>query len=178
MEQAPYSSEVLRLLCTRSAIRDYAAEPVAEGTVQSMVRALVSAPSASNKQAWAFILVRSQDRLNAVRAFSPGVLGNPTLLLVACIDHSRYEETDDAHVRQQGRLCVAMAVENFLLAAHALGLGACPVSSFSPGPIRLLLDLPDHLEPILLVVAGHPARAPQPPPRREIEEVVRYETYG
>ncbi|RJL21228.1 nitroreductase family protein [Bailinhaonella thermotolerans] len=168
---------VLRAILTRSAVRSYTAEPVPDAMVESMVRAMVSAPSASNQQAWAFVVVRDPVRLHSVRSFAPGVIGEPSLLLVACLDHSRYSDSDGAHVRRQGKLCVAMAVENFLLAAHALGLGACPVSSFLPGPIRLLLNMPDHLELILLVAAGHPATKPNPSTRRDLDEVVRYDGY-
>ncbi|MFC6929020.1 nitroreductase family protein [Actinomadura yumaensis] len=169
----------MRVLRTRSVIREFTGEPITDADVDALVTAMVAAPTGSNRQAWAFIVIREPQRLLSVRAFAPGVIGTPPLLLVACHDHSRYTDEDDARVvRELGRLCVAMAVENFMLAAHALGLGACPASSFLPEPIRLLLDMPAHLEPVLLVSAGHPAHPPQPSERRDIDEVVRYDSYA
>ncbi|MFC4913033.1 nitroreductase family protein [Actinomadura gamaensis] len=174
----PDPDAVLRVLRTRSVVREYTDEPISDADVEALVTAMVTAPTASNRQAWAFIVVREPQRLLSVRAFAPGVIGIPSLLLVACHDHSQYTAEDANTDRPLGRLCVAMAVENFLLAAHALGLGACPASSFLPDPIRLLLNMPAHLEPVLLVSAGHPACPPHPSERRAIDQVVRYDSYA
>ena len=74
-------------------------------------------------------------------------------------------------------LCVAMAVQNLLLAAHALGLGGCPSASFRKQPIRRVLGLPDRLEPLLLVPIGHPARPTEAAPRRNRNEVISHERW-
>ncbi|MGW0802455.1 nitroreductase family protein [Nonomuraea sp. NPDC002799] len=176
MTATPRTPDVLGVIRTRTVVRQYTAEPVSDATVRTLVAAMTAAPSASNLQAWAFVVVRDQARVRSVRAFAPGMVGRPALVLVACLDHSGYGE--EVHPRQVGRLCVAMAVQNFLLAAHALGLGACPASSFLAAPIRLLLDMPPHLEPVLLVSAGYPAvtSPPSPPsPRRALHEVVHHD---
>ncbi|MDJ1135475.1 nitroreductase family protein [Streptomyces iconiensis] len=161
---------------TRCAVREYTEDPVDDDTVESMLSALLSAPSGGNAQAWAFVLVRAPARIRQLRAFAPGVVGKPTVLLVACFDAQR----DEAHAIGQhaGPLCVSMAVENFLLAAHAHGLGACPTSSFRGEQVRLLLELPPHLDPVLMVAAGHPSRPPQRSERRAKEEVISYEIHG
>ncbi|MGK5643643.1 nitroreductase family protein, partial [Streptomyces sp. URMC 126] len=77
--------------------------------------------------------------LRRVRAFSPGIIGTPTLTVVACVDRAQSEKFS-SELYHTSKLCVAMAVENLLLAAHALGLGACPVNSFRRGPISRLLN--------------------------------------
>lgn len=169
---APDAFQVMR---TRSVIRAYTAQPVDDALLEPMLDAMLAAPSASNKQAWAFVVVRDPVRVRRIRAFSPGIIGVPTLVLVACFD--RTQAPDDPGMRQVGRLCVAMAVQNFLLAAHALGLGGCPVSSFLAEPVRALLNLPSHLDPVLVVPVGHPARPAEPSQRRDKAEVIRHETW-
>jgi nitroreductase len=57
---------------------------------------------------------------------------------------------------------VGTAVQTMLLAAHAIGLGAGPVMSFSKAAVGVILQLPDHLSPEALVCLGHPA--PEGPP--------------
>jgi nitroreductase len=52
-----------------------------------------------------------------------------------------------------------------LLAAHALGLGAGPVSSFSRAAVGTVLGLPAGWTPELIVCLGHPAEK-QPGPMR------------
>ncbi|MFF9480698.1 nitroreductase family protein [Streptomyces sp. NPDC014733] len=170
---AARGADALDIIRTRAVVRSYTDEPVGDELLTSLLEAMLAAPSASNKQAWAFLAVREPERVRRVRAFAPGIIGVPPLVLVACVDHARM--TGDPHLRDVGSLCVAMAVENFLLAAHAQGLGGCPVSSFLAEPVQLLLGLPSHLEPLLLVPVGRPDQPLQPSPRRAPQEVVRHE---
>ena len=44
-----------------------------------------------------------------------------------------------------------------LLAAHALGLGSGIVTSFSHAGARVVLNLPEHLSPELIIALGYPA---------------------
>jgi len=72
---------------------------------------------------------------------------------------------------------VAMAAQNMILAAYSLGIGSCPVASFNKAAVRELLEIPEHVEPVLIVSLGYPEEWPRPPARRSLEEVVHYERY-
>jgi len=73
-------------------------------------------------------------------------------------------------------LSVAMAVQNLLLAAQALGLGTCVLT----GPLLAqdalvgALDLPTGHDLTCLVALGHPAELPAPPRRKTIEQIVEF----
>ena len=73
-------------------------------------------------------------------------------------------------------LSVAMAVQNLLLAAQALGLGTCVLT----GPLLVrdalagALDLPACHDLTCLVALGHPAESPVPPRRKTIEQIVEF----
>jgi len=73
-------------------------------------------------------------------------------------------------------LSVAMAVQNLLLAAQALGLGTCVLT----GPLLIqdalagALDLPAGHNLTCLVVLGHPAESPAPPRRKTVEQIVEF----
>jgi len=71
----------------------------------------------------------------------------------------------------------AMAVQNMLLMAYSLGFGSCPVASFSKAGIKELLELPDHIYPILLVALGFPDQQPVPPQRKELSRITFWERY-
>jgi len=72
----------------------------------------------------------------------------------------------------------SMAAENMLLAAHALGLGACPVKSFSAAAVREILDLPDGIEPELILMIGYPDETPTVPPKHPLEKIAFLDKYG
>jgi len=72
----------------------------------------------------------------------------------------------------------AMAGQNMLLAAHALGLGACVVRSFSSAAVREILGVPSGLQIELLVALGYPDEEPAPRSRSASEEIVFRDRYG
>ncbi|MFF4407808.1 nitroreductase family protein [Streptomyces sp. NPDC001262] len=173
--------ETLHVLRTRSVLRNYADEPVDDATVEQLLECMLAAPTASNKQAWSFVVVREPENVRRLRAFSPGMIGTPAFIVVACVDRrmaAGFSGDISRKIYDTSKLCVAMAVENLLLSAHAMGLGGCPVSSFREEVIRLLLDLPEYLEPLLLVPVGRPAQGPTPSDRRDKNEVISYESWG
>jgi nitroreductase len=61
---------------------------------------------------------------------------------------------------------VGTATATLLLAAHALGIGAGPVTSFSRAAVTVVLRLPHGWVPELVVCLGHPAPVSQPSMRR------------
>jgi nitroreductase len=73
---------------------------------------------------------------------------------------------------------VAMATQNLLLKAHALGYGAVAIDTplAVEDQIKTLLDIPadDPMRVVMLVVLGRPAENPLPPPRRLVMEVARF----
>lgn len=167
----------LHVLHGRTALRRYADKPVDEALLAQLLDAALSAPTAANKQAWAFVAVRDPGNVRRLCAFAPGIIGLPPVVVAACFDHSKAVRDTQAPY-DTGMLCLAMAVQNLLLAAHAAGIGGCPVSSFRRAPVGLLLRLPRHLEPLLLVPLGHPAGPPGRQTARNRDEVISYETWN
>ncbi len=172
----PSLSGFLDVVTSRTAVRRYTDEPVDDRLLNHLLDAMLAAPTAANKQAWAFVTVRNPRRVRCLRAFSPGMIGVPPLIVAACFNHTKAVHDEQAPY-DTGMLCLAMAVQNLLLTAHAAGLGGCPVSSFRRGPVGLLLQLPQHLEPLLLVAVGRPSHPPQQPSRRDRHEVISHETW-
>jgi nitroreductase len=71
-----------------------------------------------------------------------------------------------------------MATQNILLAAQALGLGACVVRSFSSAGVREIVGIPDDIELELLVALGYPVEMPEPPARKPTSEIAFRDHYG
>jgi F420 biosynthesis protein FbiB-like protein len=71
---------------------------------------------------------------------------------------------------------VAMAGQNLLLMAHAMGLGACWICAplFCPDTVRETLGLPADWEPQGMILVGFPAGPPRAKDRRPFEAFVRW----
>ncbi|MGV9882166.1 nitroreductase family protein [Streptomyces sp. NPDC003006] len=157
-------------------MRAYTDTPIAPEVVEALLQGMESAPSAANSQAWSFLVIRDPQNIRRLRSFAPGVFGVPSMVVVACTDGDR--GLDDPADREARALCVAMAVQNLLLTAHAHGLGACPVHSFRVEPLRFLFDMPSSIRPVLVIPIGYPAYERRASRRRSRREFVSYEKYG
>ena len=73
-------------------------------------------------------------------------------------------------------LSVAMAVENLLLAAQALGLGTCVFTAplVVAQAITAVVALPPGFDLCCLVAVGYPDESPEPPLRKPLEQSVEF----
>jgi nitroreductase len=71
----------------------------------------------------------------------------------------------------------ALAMENFMLAAHAEGLGTVCVGLFDPAVAARAIGAPEGVEVISLTPLGYPAGETRVPPRKARGEFVRRESY-
>jgi nitroreductase len=85
------------------------------------------------------------------------MLGQPTALIIICTDKVKAKiEGVKLDLDSTTWIDVGTASQNMMLAAHELGLGACPTTSFSHSGVRAVLNLPDQLEPEYILQLGHP----------------------
>ena len=163
----------------RHSVRHFdAARDVPPETVRKILAAAIRAPSAVNRQPWHFFVVRNPEakRKLAAAAWGQEFVAQAPLVIAVCADPDR---SAARYGRRGAELyCLqdtAAATEHILLAATALGLGACWVGAFDEGAAARALQLPSRLRPVALVPIGHPAeRSWWPTPRRPLTEVVSF----
>lgn len=170
--------DVLDTIKSRRSIRRFHEKAVGAIDVEQLIEAAVWAPSGGNAQSWRFVVVQDVARIRRLRMVSPGMPGPPPCIIAVCQDMDSAERQGARLGRERLTLFdSAMATQNLLLAAQAIGLGSCVVASFHAGGVKDVLKLPASIEPILLVAVGYPAEAPEPP-RRQQRGVVFHETYS
>jgi nitroreductase len=166
--------DLLSLLRSRRSVRRFSPDPLPLAAEERLATALVWAPSAGNAQPWHFVRVGDEQtrRQLAQAALGQRFIAEAPLVVVACVDleraHQAYGERGVSLYCLQD---VAAALQNLLLTAHALGLGACWVGAFHEQDVTRALALPHHLRPVALVPVGVPAETPSPPVRRPVAEV-------
>ncbi len=175
--------ELFEALKNRRSVRFYEDKPVELSKLNNILEAATWAPSAGNVQPWIFVLVRKKEALENIKNFSPGIIGSPSAIIVACIDLNKnhyVKGTEEEYI--EGRILsiidLAMACENAMLAALEFNLGTCAIRSFNRKAIEEILNLPNNIEPELLITVGYPKIQPKKPPKLSLEEVVYYEKYG
>lgn len=169
--------DLLDTVKSRRSIRIYRkGEKVPDEILRRVLEAGLWSPTGSNVQPWEFIVVRDESNLKRVKALTPGIFDDPPVIVVLCINKKRARK-GGPQGEVMALMDVAMAAQNIMLEAHSLGLGSCPVLSFSRDGLKELLEIPDHVEPVLMLTIGYPGERPEPPRRRSLEEVVHYERF-
>jgi nitroreductase len=163
----------------RRSVRKYKQEPIDKELVKRLLDAARWAPSGGNIQPWIFIVIDDSRVLDVIRKISPGYFGEAPLAILVCSNKEKAYKIGGALGRDYLTIAdCAMAVQNILLVAYALGLGTCVVKSFSHMAVKEVLDIPSGIEPELLVIVGHPDQVPKPPPRIPLNEIVYLNRYG
>lgn len=165
----------LSFLFSRRSVREYEDREVPDERVSDLLAAAMAAPSACCKDPWEFVVVRSRDTLSALADGLPNgrMLAKAGVGIVVCGD---LEKAHDGLLSYLLQDCSA-AIQNILLAVHALGLGACWLG-VHPRDERIahvtnVLGLPAHVLPVSAIAIGWPASLPGPRTRFRPEAVHR-----
>ncbi|MGE5485661.1 MAG: DUF6092 family protein [Ignavibacteriales bacterium] len=159
----------------RRSVRRFDARPVPRDLVEEIVRAGTWAPSGGNTQPVRYVVVDDRETIAKMRVVSPGMAGSdPAVLIVMCLDMDLVRRKGGDSGRTVSIMDVAMAAQNVQIAAHTLGLGTCAIASFLGPSISLILDIPENLNPVLMVSLGYPAGQPASPKRRPLDEVLHW----
>lgn len=156
-------NQVINNIMTRVSVREFTGEKISDAQIDTLLRAAMAAPSAINKQPWAFIVVTDDALIAKLGEALPysRCSNHPACAIIPCGDLSKAIEGEMAAFWVND---VSAATENLLLAAHSMGLGAV-WTGLHPDMKRValvqqLLNLPDHIIPLCVVPVGLPAESP------------------
>lgn len=170
--------ELFKIIKKRRSIRKYKSKPVPNDLIEKLVEAALWAPSGSNIHPFRFIVVNDEETINFLKTISPGWLGeSPTCIVITSDQKEALEKGGELGKEILTLMDTGFAAQNILLLAHKFGLGACPIRSFSAEAVKEILDLPEKLEPELIISLGYPAESPSPPPRPSVREVTFLNKY-
>ena len=165
--------DVLEATKSRRSVRKYTQEPIAEEQVNQVLDAGRWAPSRGNSQPWKFIVLKdAQTRRDLAEVIPTGKFLGEAPQGIAVVVNPKSSK----HPEQEG----AAAVQNMLLAAHALGLGTCWISVCGTEwaeKAAQVLGIPGEEWLISIVSIGHPAETPEKG-RKELTEITFTNKYG
>lgn len=154
---------VIENIQTRVSVRQFTGEKISDEQVQTLLQCAMAAPSAINKQPWAFIVVNDEAILAQLGQEFPYSRCDqkPAIAIVPCGDLQKAIPGMEGFWIND----VSAATENILLAAHAMGLGAV-WTGVHPNMERVaaaqrVLGLPEHILPLCIIPVGVPAEQPE-----------------
>ena len=183
--------QLMDAIYKRRAVRSFQSTPVSEELLQELLRAAVQAPSAVNRQPWAFAIIEGRELLrdysdrakkHLFGVLQPGtevyelrdMIADPNFnifydagtLVVICARNSDPGAAEDC----------CLAAENFMLAAVDFGLATCPIGFARPWlntpEAKRDLNLPDQYTVVMPLIVGYPATVELPPVERKAPDIV------
>jgi nitroreductase len=165
--------EINRAIMERRSIRKFKDQPVETAIINELISFATWAPSASNMQAWRFIIIQDRHNVEKIRNFSPGIYGIPPSIIIVCMDlEEAFTKGGKFALNELVYYDAALACQNIALSALEYGLGTCLVASFNKEGIKTILDLPAELTPFLMVTIGYPDKVPIPPQRHPLDQII------
>lgn len=195
---------VLEGINSLRSVRQFKQDPVPKGKVDLILEAASKAASGSNTQPWEFIVVQDpkvkarltkpmletwmrriagasmSQRMKDVYDEATEMLRNTEkvpVIIYCCFDMERVSKSEEVRYAS-----ILPAVQNLMLAAHALGLGTCltvhgSTSTRGEPEVKGILGIPDNVKIACMVYLGYPVRRHGRPKRKPIERFVHYERW-
>jgi nitroreductase len=204
----PRTLNLLEVMHTARSIRRFRPDPVPQALVEQVLDAAVQAPSGTNAQSWRFVVMRDPElrrrvgelyrqgfrdvyppdraaqesdpvRRRTMRSadyLAEHMSHEPPLLVLACIDRGPASTA----LRHGAGSSIFPAVQNLILAARALGLGACLTTLHlrREAQVKEALGIPEHVDTYALIPLGYPATPHGPVRRRPAPEVTSYDRWA
>jgi nitroreductase len=184
--------DVFEAIKNRRSIRRYKPDPIDDEAVEAILEAGRWAPSWANTQCWRFIVVRDPEirakltsSLKKIRR-ADGESDNPAtramgtvpVVIVVCARMGRSGYSHHTDIREFDTdkgdwfmFDTALAVQNMVLAAHALGLGTVIIGAFDAPLVEKALHVPEGYRVVALFPVGVPDQGGKDPGRKELNEI-------
>ncbi len=166
------SKDALEVILTRTSVRQYTDRPISAETLDTLLRAGMSAPTAGNKQPWKFVVVTERALLDSLASGNWRMAAQAQAAIIVCGDT---ENVFPGEGRDYWVQDCSAASENILLAAHAVGLGAvwcgCYPVTERVENVKRIFGLPSSILPMSVLVLGYPAGEQTPKDKYKPENI-------
>jgi nitroreductase len=162
--------DILEIIKSRRSVRTFTDKPLGDSLIEKILEAGRWAPSGMNNQPWRFGIVEDRtiiDKIAPLTRYSH-IVRNARVLITVFLD------AEESYHREKDIQAIGACLQNMLLEAHSLGLGAVWLGEIikSDKQIREILGLGSNLELMAVVALGHPDEKPRRSTRKKLEDII------
>ena len=183
-------TETIKLMKAHTSVRRFKEQEISQEHLNEILTATQMASSWKNFQSYSVILVRSQEKKDALYELVPQeAIRQSAAFLLFVGDLNRAEKGASLHTdtfQPQGvegllitSVDAALAGQNTLLAAESLGYGGVIIGlvRYKSEEVAALFNLPDYTYPVFGIALGVPNQQHDVKPRLPLSQVVFEEEY-
>lgn len=180
--------DAVKMLKERRSIRKYTDEVISNEVLNEIVDIARFSPSWANSQVTRYNFISDKDIIAEIAdkgvkgfVYNKNTLANTKNLLVLSFVRGKsgkldpelgVEESEDSTKWEM--FDTGLACQTFCLAAHEKGIGTCIFGVIDEKELAKIIDLPEGEKVAALITFGYPTETPVAPPRKEVEEIVRF----
>lgn len=168
--------DVFKAIKERRSARCFLLKEIEKILLDKIIEAGAWAPSASNKQAWKFIVVDNSEVKKQIVDFGGSILIKDAPAGILVLYDNRSINLEYLDFIQSA----AAAIQNILLAAYSLGIGSCWVCRLpSKKRMRKIFKIPHYFDPIAYICLGYAAEDSRLIERKyKFEDLVAYNRFS
>lgn len=154
---------------SRRSVREFRDREVSQETVEEVLEAGRWAPSGRNTEPWRFVVSKAQETRSELAAATSRkqIREAPVTIAILRDLQAGYDQLKDLQA-------IGACVQNILLAAHGLGLGACWLGVTKDAKAERILGVTEGQELMAIVALGHPVEKERDASRLPLECLVNY----
>ncbi len=166
--------ELLQAIQKRVSVRDFADQEVESESLERILEAGRQAPSAKNRQAWRYVVVRNAAMRKELEnaSFGQEWVGRAPVVIALCTTNIEYK-MPNGQLSYPVDLGIASAF--MMLQAAEEDLGSCCITTFREQDVKSLLSVPYSMRVVMLLLVGHAATHPEGDQRLSMNRIVAYE---
>ena len=174
-------NEIIRQLHSRKSVRVYTEREITPEEKAAILEAAVQAPSAGNQQLYTILDITDPELKEALvhTCDEQPMIAQAKMVLIFCADCKKWYDAylaTDCNPRKPGvgdlllAVCdTVIAAQNAVTAAESLGIGSCYIGDVMENCAeqRRLLQLPEYVMPVGMVIFGFPTQQQMDRPKPE-----------
>ena len=173
----------------RRSVRKYSDKKLEREKLFKVLDSARLAPSGSNTQPWNFIVVEADETKKKIAAADHNqqwMLTAPVFIVCVADISCRITSNSNMYIDEESpepevKMIIrdtAVAIEHILLEAESLGLSTCWTGWFAQKDMRHVLNIPDDKYVCGVITIGYGDESPAQRPRREMNDIIRYEKWA
>lgn len=161
---------MLQAIKERRSVREFTDEPVSAKDLMTLVEAGIWAPSGKNNQPWRFVILTDEEMRKNIADLTlyRHIVANCRSLIVVFLDtDAMYDEVKDHQ-------STGAAIQNMLLTAESLGLGAVWLGQIlkNKHEVNAELGIGNRYDLMAVIAVGHPAHRNQKSHRKNVNDFI------
>ena len=164
------TSPVLEAIYGRRSIREFTDKEISREQLHEIVKAGIWAPSGLNNQPWRFVIIKNPEiKEQVAQQTHYGHIVRAANALIAV-----YLSNDDMYDSVKDTQSAGACIQNILLAAEAMELGAVWLGQILKNKLEVnnILGIEDNFDLMAVVALGHPSHHNQKSRRKNVSELL------